>query len=208
MKAASRLIFFFTFALFRRSFRIMSLANKKRVLSRDCAAIKIPSGDPLIFKKGAQVHVTQTLGGSYTVMSDYGLARIAGHDADALGEKPAEGASVPDETQRIPGAPVTEGMVLECLKSCYDPEIPVNIVDLGLVYGCVVEESAEGRYRVTVQMTLTAPGCGMGPAIAADARSKVMALPNVEAAEVSLVWDPPWNIEMISEEGKMRLGMI
>lgn len=181
----------------------MSLANKECILNRDCDAVVIPSGDPVTLKEGTRVYITQTLGGSFTVNVEFGLARISGEDADALGLEQEAAA-----THIEPGQPITEGMVLDQLKHCYDPEIPVNIVDLGLVYGCDITEGEDGQVRVDVQMTLTAPGCGMGPAIAADARSKIMALPNVEEADVSLVWDPPWNQEMISEEGKMKLGMI
>lgn len=181
----------------------MSLANKERTLSRDCEAVTIPSGDPVTLPQGARVYITQTLGGSFTVNAEFGLVRIAGENADALGE---EAQVTP--TRLEANMELDEALVLEQLKQCYDPEIPVNIVDLGLVYGCEIKKDEQGRYRIDVRMTLTAPGCGMGPAIAADARGKIMALPNVEDAEVSLVWDPPWNQEMISEEGKMKLGMI
>jgi probable FeS assembly SUF system protein SufT len=181
----------------------MSLANKERTLSRDCEAVMIPSGDPVTLPQGARVYITQTLGGSFTVNAEFGLVRIAGENADALGEEAQVAA-----TRLEANMAIDEALVLEQLKQCYDPEIPVNIVDLGLVYGCEIKQDEQGRYRIDVQMTLTAPGCGMGPAIAADARGKIMALPNVEDAEVSLVWDPPWNQEMISEEGKMKLGMI
>jgi probable FeS assembly SUF system protein SufT len=182
----------------------MSLANKERTLSRECEAVLIPSGDRITLPEGTRVHITQTLGGSYTVMADFGLARISGENADALGEERQE-LSVQNVA---PGVEPTEDMVMEQLRQCYDPEIPVNIVDLGLVYGCEIQSTERGNYRVEVSMTLTAPGCGMGPAIAADARSKIMVLPNIEDAEVNLVWDPPWNQEMISEEGKMKLGLI
>lgn len=183
----------------------MSLANKERILSRDCEAVLIPGGEGITLPQGTRVHITQTLGGSYTVMAEFGLARISGENADALGEEQQETPAVQNVA---PGVELSEEMVLDQLKHCYDPEIPVNIVDLGLVYGCDIEKTAEGNYRIDVKMTLTAPGCGMGPAIAADAQSKILALPNVENAEVNLVWDPPWNQEMISEEGKMKLGMI
>ncbi len=183
----------------------MSLANTERILSRECKAVMIPSGDEITLPEGTRVQITQTLGGSYTVMGNtFGLARIDGDDADALGEERPETTVQPVAE----GVEPTEAMVFEQLKHCYDPEIPVNIVDLGLVYGCKIEKQDNGKYTVDVSMTLTAPGCGMGPAIAADARSKILALPNIEEAEVNLVWDPPWNQEMISEEGKMKLGLI
>jgi probable FeS assembly SUF system protein SufT len=184
----------------------MSLANPERNLTRECKAVLIPSGEEITLPEGTWVQITQTLGGSYTVMGDtFGLARIEGADADALGEeKPEETTGI----KIVPGVAPTEEMIFEQLKHCYDPEIPVNIVDLGLVYGCKVKENENGNYTVDVSMTLTAPGCGMGPAIAADARSKILALPNIEEAEVNLVWDPAWNQEMITEEGKMKLGLI
>ena len=186
----------------------MSLANKERILSRDCEAVLIPGGESITLKEGTRVHITQTLGGSYTVMADVGLARISGGNADALGEQAPADETPAGVTDGDPNVPVNETMVLERLRNCYDPEIPVNIVDLGLVYGCDITKNDGGRHHIEVQMTLTAPGCGMGPAIAADARDKLLALPSVESAEVNLVWDPPWNQEMISEEGKMKLGLI
>jgi probable FeS assembly SUF system protein SufT len=178
--------------------------SKERILSRDVVATQIPSGAPIALAAGTKVHVTQTLGGSYTVLIDFGLARIDGRDADALGEK-AE--SAPEAGSSAGGAPDPE-RVWDQLKKVYDPEIPVNIVDLGLVYSMDIESAPEGGYRVNVSMTLTAPGCGMGPAIAEDARSKVMLVPGVNSADVRLVWEPPWNQSMISEEGKMRLGLV
>jgi len=178
--------------------------NKERTLSRDVAATQIPSGERLLLPAGTKVQITQTLGGSYTVMIDFGLARIDSRDADALGEKAVDevrqAAPTPD------GAPDPD-LVWDQLKKVYDPEIPVNIVDLGLVYSMDVEK-LEAGYRVNVSMTLTAPGCGMGPAIAEDARGKILLVPGVTSADVRLVWDPAWNQSMISEEGKMRLGLI
>lgn len=187
----------------------MSLANQERVLSRNCEAILIPSGDPVTLKEGSRIRITQTLGGSFTVMSEAGLAQISGENAEAIGEEiPDAVAARQAEADRAADLPLDENLIMEQLRHCYDPEIPVNIVDLGLVYDCDIEKLDSGKHHVTVQMTLTAPGCGMGPAIAADARSKIVALPHVEDAEVNLVWDPPWNQEMISEEGKMKLGLI
>ncbi len=178
--------------------------SKERTLSRDVVATQIPSGAPVNLAAGTKVHITQTLGGSYTVLIDFGLARIDGRDADALGEKPSEGpaAAVPG-----PGEAPDPEAVWDQLKKVYDPEIPVNIVDLGLVYSMDIEKK-DGGHRVNVAMTLTAPGCGMGPAIAEDARSKILLVPGVDAADVHLVWEPPWNQSMISEEGKMRLGLV
>jgi probable FeS assembly SUF system protein SufT len=179
---------------------------KERILSREVAATQIPSGSPITLAAGTKVHITQTLGGSFTVIIDFGLARIDGRDADALGETVADAAAHP--APGAGGVPDPEAIWTQ-LKKVYDPEIPVNIVDLGLVYSMEVDQAPDdGGYRVTVTMTLTAPGCGMGPAIAEDARSKVVLVPGVSSADVRLVWEPPWNQSMISEEGKMRLGLV
>ena len=179
--------------------------NSEIELSREVEAIQIPSGDTVVLPAGTKVIITQSLGGSYTVATDHGLARISSKNADALGiEKNADSSGVPI-------APLTgetlEKAVWEQLKAVYDPEIPVNIVDLGLVYGCEVK-AEDDKTIIDVKMTLTAPGCGMGPTIAADAQSKIMVLPGVHDARVELVWDPPWNQGMISEVGRMQLGMV
>jgi probable FeS assembly SUF system protein SufT len=183
------------------------MPHAERILSRDCKAIQIPSGEPLALPAGSQVMITQTLGGSYTVAYAGGLARISGEDADALGEEVAP--ATPRPAAGAPsGEPPNPDAVWERLKMVYDPEIPVNIVDLGLVYSMDIEPAAEGGHRVDVRMTLTAPGCGMGPAIAEDAKNKVLTVPGVTEADVRIVWEPPWNQHMISEEGKMKLGLI
>jgi len=181
--------------------------NTEKILSRDCAATRIPSGEAITLAKDTQVVITQALGGSYTVATDQGLARIADEDADALGLEPAaRGADAPASSEA--NGPVDEKAVWDQLRTCYDPEIPVNIVDLGLVYDCVITPRESTGAKVDIKMTLTAPGCGMGPVIASEARSKVLGVPGVGDAEVELVWDPPWNQNMISEEGKMKLGLI
>lgn len=172
-------------------------------LLRDCEAIQIPSGQPLVLPKGTKVIITQSLGGTYTVATPAGLARIDQKDADALGLE----AQAPQHPAPQPEAPL-EDLVWAQLKTVYDPEIPVNVVDLGLIYDCRIERKEGGGASVLVKMTLTAPGCGMGPAIAADARSRLLALEGVEDAQVELVWDPPWNQSMISEEGRMKLGLV
>ena len=171
-------------------------------LSRDCDAVQIPSGHPLVLPAGMSVVVTQSLGGTFTVATPGGLARIELKDADALGIDP-EAASA-----KIKVEGTTEQAVSEQLKSVFDPEIPVNIVDLGLVYDCSVTKTETGTTSVKVKMTLTAPGCGMGPTIAADARGKILSIEGIDEAEVELVWDPPWNQAMISEAGKMKLGIL
>ena len=175
-------------------------------LTREVSAIQIPSGDPLVLPLGTAVYITQRLGGTYTVATSQGLARISAQDADALGVNAEEERQKQEAAVRITDLPLLE-QVWDQLKGVYDPEIPVDIVNLGLVYDCIIEEQA-GQTVVSVKMTLTAPGCGMGPVIAADAQAKIMTLDGVDDARVELVWDPAWNQEMISEEGKMKLGMI
>ena len=181
--------------------------NTTKNLLRDCAATRIPSGEAITLPKDASVFITQALGGSYTVSTNQGLARIADADADALGLEPnAPQPAAPAGADL--GGPVEDKAVWDQLRTCYDPEIPVNIVDLGLVYDCIITPRAGQGAMVDVKMTLTAPGCGMGPTIAAEAKSKVLSVPGVGDADVQLVWDPPWNQAMISEAGKMKLGLI
>jgi probable FeS assembly SUF system protein SufT len=179
--------------------------NRERTLSRDIPATQIPSGDRQTLTAGTRIQIHQTLGGSFTVQTDFGLFRIDGRDGDALGEEAAdhsvEAATLAD------GAP-DPGAIWEQLRKVYDPEIPVNIVDLGLVYSMDVERKPDEVYKVQVAMTLTAPGCGMGPAIAEDAKGKILLVPGVGDADVRITWDPPWNQSMISEEGKMKLGLV
>lgn len=181
--------------------------NRERTLSREVTATQIPSGDKQPLPAGSRVFLHQTLGGSYTVQTDFGLYRIDGKDGDALGETVSE-TKVAAATLSG-GAPDPEAIWAQ-LRQVYDPEIPVNIVDLGLVYSMDVVNVTEPEpgFRVDVSMTLTAPGCGMGPAIAEDAKSKVLLVPGVSAADVRITWEPPWNQQMISEEGKMKLGLI
>ena len=176
-------------------------------LAEEVEAIQIPSGDLISLPIGTKVMITQALGGTYTVATPSGLARIKAENASALGiDLEAEKEKKEAVKQKAAGGDV-EGAVWEQLKTVFDPEIPVNIVDLGLVYDCSIAEE-EGETNVEVKMTLTAPGCGMGPTIAADAQSKILMIDEVANARVDLVWDPPWNQDMISEEGKMKLGMV
>jgi probable FeS assembly SUF system protein SufT len=180
--------------------------NTEFKLSRDVDAIQIPSGQTILLEAGTQGVITQTLGGSYTVATPHGLSRIADKDLDALGlEKPTTEAQ--EKAPRTNGE-VSEEEVWNQLKQCFDPEIPVNIVDLGLVYDCRLTKKDDGGTKVDVKMTLTAPGCGMGPAIAHDAQSKILSIDGIDEADVQLVWDPPWNQSMISEAGRMKLGMV
>lgn len=183
--------------------------NTEKTLLRDVTAIRIPSGESFTLPKGMTVVITQALGGSFTIWTPEGLSRIADADADALGlEATIKSAEAGAEGGPVDSTKVEEKSVWDQLRTCYDPEIPVNIVDLGLVYDCVVEQTDGSPAKVSVKMTLTAPGCGMGPTIAAEARSKIMSVPGVGDAVVDLVWDPAWNQDMISEAGKMKLGMI
>ena len=170
-------------------------------LLRDCPATAIPAGDKVTLPAGLNVFVTQSLGGNVTVRTEQGLFQIAREHADAVRDHRVEPA---------PAAAVTEfseQAVWEALKTCFDPEIPVNIVDLGLVYDLAIERTAAGGHSVEVKMTLTAPGCGMGPVIAEDARRKIAVLPTVEQAKVHIVWDPQWTPQMISPVGRKTLGL-
>lgn len=172
-------------------------------LKRACEAVEIPAGTSILLPAGTAVDITQRLGGTFTIHTGGRLLRIAAKDADALGIDPAAA-----EAEAAPAnGPVTQEQIWEILRSCYDPEIPVNIVDLGLVYDLQVEELPDAGARVAVKMTLTAPGCGMGGVIAGDAQQKILALPGVADATVEIVWDPPWHHAMITEQGKKILGI-
>lgn len=175
-------------------------------LLRDCPATRIPSGEPFTLAKGTEVTITQSLGGTFTVITPHGMARIEAKDADALGVEPPQ-ESVP---QAKPGSAKKslEDQVWDQLRTVYDPEIPVNIVDLGLVYEMNLKAGDDGAKRVQVKMTLTAPGCGMGPTIQADAKSRIESLAEIQEANVELVWEPAWHQGMISEVGKMKLGLM
>ena len=171
-------------------------------LKRDCDAVMVPAGNTVLLPKGTKAVITQSLGGSYTLhVPEYGgLMRISNRDADAVGQE------VPAEVSAEAGGDL-ESMIWGQLKTCYDPEIPVNIVDLGLVYDMQMVPADEEKTRVEVKMTLTAQGCGMGPNIAADAQYKIEALPGIDSANVEIVWTPIWNPNMISPEGRTKLGM-
>ena len=174
--------------------------------SRSAEAIMIPSGEKVLVPVGAQATITQSLGGTYTVITDRGLmVRVSGREVEAIGKTPQDVAAVNPEDitpEKL------EEMVWDALKTCYDPEIPVNIVDLGLVYLCELNDVDEGGKKVNIKMTLTAPGCGMGPVLAGDVRSKIMALPGVKDAEVEVVFDPVWDRSMMSEAARLQLGMM
>jgi probable FeS assembly SUF system protein SufT len=176
------------------------------LFSRNAEAIMIPSGEKVLVPKGASATITQSLGGAYTLITDRGLmVRISGQEVDAIGKTPTEALdAVPADLT----PEKLEEMVWDSLKTCYDPEIPVNIVDLGLVYLCELEEAEEGRRNIKIKMTLTAPGCGMGPVLASDVKGKLEALPGVKTAEVEVVFDPVWDRSMMSEAARLQLGMM
>lgn len=185
----------------------MNPHSDERIVTRDCRATVVPAGDVITLPMGTKVTVTHRLGGNFTVVCDYGMFRIMGQDAEAIGETIPIEATLPTDTTPHEGPP-TEARLWEAVKTVFDPEIPVNIVDLGLVYSLEVTEAEAGKYVVDMAMTLTAPGCGMGPSIAADATERLKTVPGVADARVELVWEPPWDQEMISEEGKMQLGLL
>jgi probable FeS assembly SUF system protein SufT len=168
---------------------------------RDIPATEIPAGAPATLAAGQSVDVVQTLGGNVTVRTDRGIFRVAREDASAI-----EGLAL-TEASAAPAGEFSEKAVWDAMRTCFDPEIPVNIVDLGLIYDLSIERTPSGANAVDVKMTLTAPGCGMGPVIAEDARQKIAALPSVERAKVHIVWDPVWNPRMISEAGRKSLGL-
>jgi probable FeS assembly SUF system protein SufT len=179
-------------------------SNEPIKLARDVKAIIIPAGEELTLREGTPGCITQALGGSFTIFVEGNLFRIAGADADALGKEPTPPPSVPDN----PSDKDIEDVIWQQLKTCYDPEIPVNIVDLGLIYRCNVQALGNGERSVDVDMTLTAPGCGMGDVLVADARDKIAAVPTVSDVRVELVFDPPWNQSMMSEEARLQTGLM
>ena len=183
----------------------MSTSQEEIELTRDVTATLIPHGEEFNLSRGEKVTVTHRLGGNFTVMTLQGMYRIAAKDADALGETNSDDApKAPDANQE----PASVEQIKENLKSVFDPEIPVNVVDLGLIYRIEIEHIEEKGRVAFVDLTLTAPGCGMGPVIAEDIKGKVLELPGIDDAEVEIVWDPPWTQDLISEEGKMELGLI
>ena len=170
---------------------------------RDCEAVVIPAGDAVTLPEGAQGTLTQALGGSFTVYLDGNLYRIAGNDADALGKEPVELPTLPA------GASDTdvEELVWDQMRTCFDPEIPVNIVELGLIYECTLQPLDSGNRKVYIKMTLTAPGCGMGDILVDDVRNKVALVPTVDDVDVELVFEPMWSYDRMSEAAKLETGM-
>ena len=177
------------------------------VLSRTAEGVMIPSGERVLVPQGARATITQSLGGTYTLITDRGLmVRVSGKEVEAIGKTPTEVPQVEDISELT--IEKLEKLVWEQLKTCYDPEIPVNIVDLGLVYLCELKDAEGGGKDVKIKMTLTAPGCGMGPVLAGDVRHKVESIPGVKHADVEVVFDPVWDRSMMSDAAKLQLGMM
>ncbi|HEX3913025.1 MAG TPA: putative Fe-S cluster assembly protein SufT [Steroidobacteraceae bacterium] len=181
-----------------------SYENEPIVVQRDVKAVAIPAGAEINLKLGSVGYITQALGGSFTVYIDGNLFRIAGSDADAIGKTAAKPPEVPPNASEED----IKNIIWQQLKTCYDPEIPVNIVDLGLVYECDVTNNQDATRNVDIKMTLTAPGCGMGEVLVQDVREKVQIIPTVAHANVELVFDPPWNQTMMSDEARLQTGMM
>ena len=172
-------------------------------LERDCDAVLVPQGDAVTLPAGSVGYITQALGGSFTVFVEGNLFRIAGRDADAIGKEPPEPLELPEGADDS----AVERLVWQQLRTCFDPEIPINIVDLGLVYEATVQRRDDGQRLVEVRMTLTAPGCGMGEILVDDVRTKLEMIPTVAEADVELVFDPPWTRNMMSEAARLETGM-
>ncbi|MDZ4728934.1 MAG: putative Fe-S cluster assembly protein SufT [Xanthomonadales bacterium] len=170
---------------------------------RDCEVVMIPAGDEVTIPAGTVGYITQALGGSFTVFVDGNLFRVAGVDADAIGKEPVMPPQLPENATEDD----VEKLLWNQLKTCYDPEIPVNIVDLGLVYQCDIAQTQQGDRVVSVRMTLTAPGCGMGDILVDDVRSKLELVPTISQVDVELTFDPPWNQSMMSEVARLETGM-
>ena len=171
---------------------------------RDCAAVLVPQGESVTLPAGSVGYITQSLGGSFTVFVEGNLFRIAGEHADAIGKPLPEPLRLPEGA----GDEEVEKLVWQQLRTCFDPEIPINVVELGLVYACDLEPTEDGRRKASIRMTLTAPGCGMGDILVEDVRTKVERVPTIAEADVELVFDPPWNQSMMSEAARLETGML
>jgi len=178
--------------------------NGPFTLSRDVSAVIIPAGEELTLREGTSGFITQALGGSFTVYVEGNLFRVSGIDADALGKDPVAPPKIPENATDAD----IENVIWEQLKTVYDPEIPINVVDLGLIYRLDIETRPEGGRFVSVDMTLTAPGCGMGPVLLQDAQEKIAVIPTVDDVKVELVFDPPWNQSMMSDEARLQTGLM
>jgi probable FeS assembly SUF system protein SufT len=187
--------------------------NEELILTRDTEATIIPAGETQLIPAGTRAVISQALGGTVTIRTDSGLFRLSSKDWDSLGAEAQAQLDAAAQEAQAEGAVVGESafsdaMVWDAMRGCFDPEIPVNIVDLGLIYDLQISDSdASGQHEVNVKMTLTAQGCGMGPVIAEDAKKNIEALGGVSHAQVDIVWDPPWTPHMISEAGRQKLGL-
>ena len=178
--------------------------NETIVFSRECSAVVIPAGEEVTLPEGTSGFITQALGGSFTIYIEGNLFRIAGIDADAIGKEPLRPPEIPSNATDEE----LESVIWQQLKTCFDPEIPINIVDLGLIYRCDIAINDSGQRIVEVEMTLTAPGCGMGDILMEDVREKIEIVPTIGYAEVRLVFDPLWNQSMMSEEARIEAGLL
>lgn len=181
-----------------------SLSSEPFTLERDCSAVMVPQGESVVLPAGQVGYITQALGGSFTVYVEGNLFRIAGNDADALGKEPPPPLELPADATDAD----VEQLVWQQLRTVFDPEIPINVVELGLVYDVSLETTAADQRKVYVKMTLTAPGCGMGDVLIDDARTKLELIPTIIDADVDLVFDPPWNHSMMSDAAKLETGML
>ena len=186
--------------------------NQPILLKREVEASVVPNGTKVTLNEGQEAYITQSLGGTFTVVVNGNMFRIEGKDADALGLEPPKPVGLAAAT--APAGPINkeqlDKQIWDTMRTCYDPEIPVNVVDLGLIYDCQIEPIADKKdsYRVNVKMTLTAPGCGMGPTLQADVQNKLLSLEGVDEANVDLVWEPQWNQSMLTEAAKLQLGLL
>lgn len=181
-----------------------SRASEPVKFERDCNVVMVPQGDAVTLPAGSVGYITQALGGSFTVFVEGNLFRVAGEDADAIGKESPAPLQLPEGADDA----AVEALVWQQLRTCFDPEIPVNIVELGLIYGCEVEPATGGQRKVNIRLTLTAPGCGMGDILVEDVRSKVERVPTVVEADVELVFDPPWNQSLMSDVARLETGML
>ena len=181
-----------------------SFQSEPITLSRECDAIVIPAGEEVTLSAGTAGFITQELGGSFTVYIEGNLFRISGSDADAIGKETIKAPNIPTDASEED----IEAVIWQQMKTCYDPEIPINIVDLGLIYECKIEQKENRKFIASIKMTLTAPGCGMGDILTEDVKEKIQIIPAIEAAEVELVFDPPWSQTMMSEEAQLEAGLL
>lgn len=178
--------------------------NDPIVVSRDVRAVLIPAGVEVKLKTGSVGYITQALGGSFTVYVEGNLFRIAGEDAEAIGKEPPQRIELPPDATDAD----VEKLIWDQMRTCFDPEIPINVVELGLIYSCDVKKREDGTRAVAVRMTLTAPGCGMGEVLVQDIKEKLELIPTVTDPDVELVFDPPWSQDMMSEAARLQTGMM